>query len=259
MKKIIFLGCMICSFSIFGQQTINNYKFVVVANKYDFLKKADQYKTSSLTKFLFNKYGFTSFLSSDELPKEIKENRCISLFAYVTDASTMFTTKVNLVIKDCNDNVIFESPVGKSKEKEFEKGFHEAIRNTFKNPTIESYSFKPQINTAKSIVKTTEIPKVLPKVKKDTIVKKVISAPITIKKTLPKTAIENVLYAQAIDNGFQLVDTMPKLIFKILKTNKENLFIIEGKNGILYKMNSKWMAEYYENNMFVQKEYQIKF
>ena len=259
MRKIIFLGCLICSFSIFGQQAVDNYKFVVVANKFDFLKKADQYKTSSLTKFLFNKYGFTSFLSTDALPKEIKENRCSSLFAYVTDESTMFTTKVSLVIKDCNDNMIFKSPVGKSKEKEYEKGFHEAIRNTFKNPTIENYSFKPQIKKTNSIVKNTETPKIFPKVKKETTINKVITTPVTINNTESKNSINNVLYAQAIYNGFQLVDTTPKLIFKVLKTNKENLYIIENKNGILYKMNSKWVAEYYENNMLVQKEYQIKF
>ena len=81
MKKIIFLGFVISSFSIFGQQTVNNYKYVVVANKFDFLKKVDQYKTSSLTKFLFNKYGFTSFLNTEILPQEIRDNRCSSLFA----------------------------------------------------------------------------------------------------------------------------------------------------------------------------------
>jgi len=54
MKKIVVLGFFIISFSLFGQQTVNNYKYVVVANQFDFFEKADQYQTSSLTKFLFN-------------------------------------------------------------------------------------------------------------------------------------------------------------------------------------------------------------
>jgi len=37
------------------------------------------------------------------------------------------------------------------------------------------------------------------------------------------------------------------------------VFIIDGKNGILFKVNSKWIAEYYENNVLMQKEFQVKF
>jgi len=259
MKKIIFLGFVISSFSIFGQQTVNNYKYVVVANKFDFLKKVDQYKTSSLTKFLFNKYGFTSFLNTEDLPQEIRDNRCSSLFATIKDASSMLTTKVYLVLKDCNDKVIYESPIGKSKEKDYQKSFHEAIRNAFKNPIINNYTFEPQNSVKKAIVNVAETPKVLPKVNKFIAEKKVVNTPIITKAEKPTTVIANILYAQAIENGFQLVDTTPKLIFKVLKTKQENLFIIENKNGILYKMNAKWVAEFYENNVLVQKEYQVKF
>lgn len=257
MKKIIFLGFFIISFSFFGQQTVNNYKYVVVPNKFSFFKKIDQYQTSSLTKFLFNKYGFASYLSTDELPEDLKENRCSSLFATINDASNMFTTKVNVVFKDCYEKIIYTSIIGKSKEKEYEKSFHEAIRNAFKDPILKNYSYKPEATITKAIVKVAETPKV---VEKAVVLKTVVvNTTIPNKVTKSHTEIKNVLYAQVTNNGYQLVDITPKVIFKVLKTKQENLFIIESKNGIFYKNNSIWIAEYYQNNVLIQEEYQVKF
>jgi hypothetical protein len=157
----------------------------------------------------------------------------------------MFTTKVNLILKDCRNNIIYTGLIGKSKEKGYKKAFHEAIRNAFKDPVIKNYSYRSKVN----------ITKAQPKVKKAA----VSNTAIPNKITKSKSVIGNVLYAQVTNNGFQLVDTTPKLIFKILKTKQENVFIIENKNGILYKNNSIWIAEFYENNVLIQKEYQVKF
>ncbi len=49
------------------------------------------------------------------------------------------------------------------------------------------------------------------------------------------------------------------MVFLILKTNVKNVFIIHDKNGILYKLGENWVAEFYEKNQLVTKEYQIKF
>jgi len=256
MKKIIFLGFFIGSFSFFGQQKLSNFKYVVVANKFGFFKKADQYQTSSLTKFLFNKYGYTSFLNTENLPEDLKSNRCSTLFASIEDASTMFTTKVILVLKDCNDQVVYTSLIGKSKEKEYQKSFHEAIRNAFKDPIIKNYSYKPEVIKTKIVVSVEETPNVI----KPAVVKSVVTNTSLLKKEIKnKKKPISVLYAQVTDNGFQLVDTTPKVIFNLLKTKQENIFIINGKNGILYKINSRWIAEFYENNVLIQEEYQIKF
>jgi hypothetical protein len=69
----------------------------------------------------------------------------------------------------------------------------------------------------------------------------------------------DVLYAQTKNNGFQLVNTALEVVFLILKTNVKNVFIIHDKNGILYKCGENWIAEFYENNQLITKEYQIKF
>ena len=41
----------------FSQTNLNNYKYVIVPKKYDFLKEEDQFRLNGLTKFLFEKYG----------------------------------------------------------------------------------------------------------------------------------------------------------------------------------------------------------
>src|SRR5690606_6747246 len=50
-----------------------------------------------------------------------------------------------------------------------------------------------------------------------------------------KKEFSGVLYAQAIENGFQLVDSSPKVVYKIKNTSMENVFLVEGKNATLYK------------------------
>ena len=61
----------------------------------DFLKKSNQYQTSSLTKFLLQKKGFRVFLSTDSLPVDLLQNRCLALTAIVSDASGVLIVKNN--------------------------------------------------------------------------------------------------------------------------------------------------------------------
>ncbi|MGY0425733.1 MAG: hypothetical protein ACWIPI_02745 [Polaribacter sp.] len=69
----------------------------------------------------------------------------------------------------------------------------------------------------------------------------------------------NVLYAQPKENGFQLVNMKPAVVFTIFKTSLKDIFIIKDKNGTLYKKDGSWIAEYYENGKLIGKQYQIKF
>ena len=67
------------------------------------------------------------------------------------------------------------------------------------------------------------------------------------------------VYAQEKPYGFQLVNTTPAIVFQILKTNLDAVFILKDKNGVFYKKGKNWIAEYYIKNQIVQKEYQVKF
>ena len=100
-KKIVFSFLFFISISAYSQQEkINSYKYIIVPERFDFLKSSDQYQTSSLTKFLLEKKGFTVFLSNEKLPDDLLKNRCMALTATVSDDSGMFTIKNTIEIKD---------------------------------------------------------------------------------------------------------------------------------------------------------------
>ena len=264
-KKIAFSLLLVLAMSTYSQNNqINNYKYIIVQEKFDFLKKPDQYQTSSLTKFLLKKKGFTVFLSNETLPKDLLQNRCLALIASVTEGSSMFSVKNTIELKDCYGKLVYSSKEGKSKEKEYKKGYQEAIRNAYNTMSDLEYKYTPK----KEVVKVNEVIEnevtlpikkntnvnVIPEVKISTPVKKLVSTEIT------KSSIKvETLYAQVKINGFQLVNTTPAIVFYVLKTNVNDVFIIKGKNGIIYKNENIWIAEYYENDKFVVKQFDIKF
>lgn len=69
---------LIFSFSIlFAQKSINSYKYILVPKQYEFQKSADQYQLNSLTKFLFERAGFTVLFTDESFPVDLSNNRCL--------------------------------------------------------------------------------------------------------------------------------------------------------------------------------------
>lgn len=246
MKRILLIALFISTAS-FAQKSINNYKYIIVPSKFDFVKEKDKYQTSSLTKFLFNKYGFTAFLDDENLPDEIANNRCLALTGTVKDESGMFTTKSVIELTDCYNKVVFTSKEGRSKEKEYKKAYQEAIRDAFKSIEALKYTYVP----LQEDVVTKEVPAVA-------VVPTVVESKVAEVVEKPANAKEQ-LFAQPITNGFQLVNMKPEVVFQVLKTNVKDVFVIKDKNGILYKNGNSWFAEYYTNDGKVIEEYQVKF
>src|SRR5690606_635994 len=116
-------------------------KYINVPVKYEFLKEADQYQLNSLTRFLFNKEGFTVLPDKENYPEDYKQNRCLALRANLVNNSGMFNTKVVLELVDCNDKVVFTSKEGTSREKDFKTGYHEALREAFESFKSINYSY----------------------------------------------------------------------------------------------------------------------
>ena len=257
-KKIVFSLLLVIAMSAYSQNTaINNFKYIIVQDRFDFLKEQDQYQTSSLTKFLLQKKGFTVFLSNEQFPTELSENRCLALTAAVKSASSLFVVKNKIELEDCYGKVVYSSEEGKSKEKDYKKGYHEAIRNAYSTMSDVEYGYNPEVkdvlvneNSESGVelpIKKTIQAKVIPEIKEPVVVKKLVSNPI------------ETLYAQVKPNGFQLVNTKPAIVFEILKTNLIDVFILKGKHGIMFKNKNIWIAEYYENDQLVVKQFDIKF
>jgi hypothetical protein len=272
-KKIIVGFILLISITVSSQQkSINDYKYVIVPVKFDFLKTIDQYQTSSLTKFLLQKKGFTVFKSDENLPDDLVNNRCLALIGDVIDTSSLFSIKTSIVLKDCNDNEFYSSQIGKSKIKDYKKGYHESIRKAYASMSDLSYSYTPKknevnINAAGTKNLTPAKTDEHSIVKKEIIPSAVVAAPIvkapinqiTSSKKEENNTMYPVLYAQPKGNGYQLINAKPEIVFIILKTNSKDRFIIKNKNGSFTKTNDTWVAEFYEGGKLKVQKYQVKF
>ena len=266
MKNIILVLFLIMSnIFVFGQEKkVNNFKFVVVPDQFDFLKQKDEYKTSSLTKFLLKKNGFTVVLNSEQYPKNLIDNPCSGLKALVLDKSSMFKVKVIIELRDCSNRLLYTSDEGVSKLKEYKKGFQEAIRNahaSMNDVVYEPFLLEPIGKDKKEIV--TVNPVLVKEVKE---VKLEVELPvINITEEAAQVSLINTiapatsLYAQPKENGFQLINLKPQVVFVILNTSVKGVFVIKDKNGLLYKKGENWIAEFYERGEIVVKKYSIKF
>ena len=135
---------MIAFFMVFSgnaQKSVNDYKYVIVPTRYNFLKQDDSYQLNSLTQFLFKKYGFHAILQGQELPADLITNGCKGLQADVTKNSGLFVTKLVVTLKDCNGREVFTSTEGTSKEKDFKTAYHAALRDAFKSIEQLNYSY----------------------------------------------------------------------------------------------------------------------
>jgi len=129
MKKLVYviLIVFISSNSALAQPELNKYTYVLVPQQFEFQRGTDQFQLNSLTRHLFRNAGFNPLYQ-----EELKNlSRCEGLTADVLSVENMFFTRLNIVLKDCNNNIVFQSAEGSSKEKDLKKSYHDALRNAF--------------------------------------------------------------------------------------------------------------------------------
>ncbi len=149
---------MVAKFS-FSQNQLNGYKYIIVPKKYNFLKgDDDRYKLNSLTKYLFNKNGFTAFFQDEEYPEDLQLNMCIGLVVDIANNSKLFTTRLKIELKDCYNKIVYTSIEGKSREKAYEKAYQEALREAFVSFEVMNYKFDPVLVTNRSIAIKKSVP-----------------------------------------------------------------------------------------------------
>lgn len=267
-----------------AQSDLNGYKYIIIPEKYSFQRFDDQYQLNSLTEFLFNKEGFTTLVDGKR-PNDLYDNPCLGVTVDLLNNSSMFNTKVVLKLVDCKDVVVYTSEEGGSKLKEYKRGYHEAIRKAFQSfkaldhnyDSSLAVSVKPideEKNTESIIESQPNAEKVAPVEKQMENIEAVVEEEAVDNSEMSNLNLsnnaqeipaiiedntKNVLYAQKISNGFQLVDGTPKVIYKLLKTSKDNVYLLEGKSGIMYKSEGKWFAEYYKSGVLTIEELTIKF
>lgn len=247
MKKYLVLFLALTSGLGFSQ-SINDYKYAIVPSKFSFLKQNDQYRLNMLTKMFMEKYGFVTYFDTDILPPEVANQNCNKVYVDVESRSTMFMTKLNVVLKDCKNNVLFTSAEGRSKEKENQVAYNQALREAFNSFDRLVYKYNGSVTSVETVVvKTTN--------DGSTIKQEVIPAN-------GNTSINSAaLFAQPIASGFQLIDSTPKVILKIYNTSVKDIYIAEGNQGkgILYSKNGDWIFEYYVGGTLMSETFKVKF
>ena len=127
--------------TLFAQKNINSYKYILVPKQFEFQKSADQYQLNSLTKFLFEKSGFTVLFTDENFPADLAANSCLGLKTKINNDSGLFSTKMNVELTDCYNQVIFSTKEGKSKEKDYKKAYYEAVRMAFEDIENLKYAY----------------------------------------------------------------------------------------------------------------------
>ncbi|WP_243471075.1 hypothetical protein [Winogradskyella sp. MH6] len=235
---ILFLSI---GFTAIAQKDFNNYKYVIVPLKYDFLNEKDQYRLNTLTRHLFKQKGFVTFFDEEQFPEELNKDRCKALFANVEKGkSGLFATKVDITLKDCFGKEVFRTETGSSRKKDFKEAYVEAVREAFSSIEVMDYEYQPleeknekDDDVIESAVDIVEVEAKEPEVKPST-------------ESVDIESKDTTLYAQEKPYGYQVVDATPKVVMQLLNTSAQNVFLVKDKNAIVYKEDGFWY--YSENN-----------
>lgn len=244
--KFLFLLLLISSYCF--SQSVHDYVAVIVPVKYDFVKSENQYRLNTLTKFNLTKAGFQAFYTNETIPKEYSD-RCSLLYVDVKEEKGFMVTKLFVVFNDCNGKVIFKSEIGKSREKEYQVAYSEALNLAFESVYALHYKYNGGIASSLTPEKVAPITASVQAL-----------GTVIVAKAVESTG-SNLLYAQPTISGFQLIDSTPKVVYKIFKTSSPTCFIAfkDNKQGVLIAKENQWFFEYYENEKAISEKVTVKF
>lgn len=241
MKRILLLLLIVFSNSLFSQ-SLNDYQYVIVPIRYDFMKNDNEYRLNTITKYNLEKMGFQAFYNDINLPKQIASNTCDALKVDVVKSGSFIWTNLTIVFKDCQNNIVYQSEIGKSKEKDFTKSYTEALEMAFASVYLQGYNYNPS-------AKKTEIDNVEEKL------------PFETKVVTQKVYSENTLKALAIPGGYNLVDKTENVIFKLTSSGKSDFYLAQKgtQSGLVFQKGTDWFFEFEQNGKLISEKIEIQF
>lgn len=242
MKNIYYLVAIFFIFSgnVFAQKSLSDYAYVVVPQQFEFQKGQDQYQLNTLTRHLFKNAGFNPLYEVElgSLP------RCEGLLASVILDRSFTRSKITVILKNCDDDIVFQSSTGTSKEKEYKKAYPEGLRDAFKSIEIlkvdqgDLDSFRESID---SIITNTPISARSPKEPEAPVLTSVEAS----KKVLIHYSFENEDYfLEEAENDFLLykktaTDGNLKKIGVISPTSRKGMYLLKtGETSVLASFDS---------------------
>ncbi len=279
MLKSVLSLCFFFLMNLSLQAQLDSYKYIVVPKKFDGFKYENQFRTSTQIKFLFSQNGYKA-IYEDQIPTDLAQDPCKAVRVLLIDDSSLLATKVRLGLQDCNGVVVYESEEGKSKSKEYEIAYREAINGAFHDLEELPYSYIPpeavmkSLEAQKDVTPTQAESSDITDTKSSAAMEAVSSDASAVNPAMKEAAIsgtavqietsagEEIWYAQATDNGYQLVDSTPKIRMKLVKTAQKDTFIAtvdDQAMGMVYKKDGQWWHEFFKDGKTEVRPLKLKF
>lgn len=240
MRKLSLLFALL--FVVIGYaQELGKFKYVIIPERYENFKKNDQYNLSTLSKYMFSNLGFIVVDEKGELPIELAKDPCLALKPTLEIDSNMFSTKMKIVLKNCFNQTVFVTEEGICrKEKDNRISHQTAFREASKS--FSNLNLSDGIVGENSVIENNKVENI------ET-------------KKLATNTFDQVLYAQPVGEGFQLIDSTPAVIMKLTKTSSPDIFLVDykGNEGVLLKKSSGWVFEYSVNGVLNSHPLNVKF
>jgi hypothetical protein len=188
------------------------------------------------------KYGFITYYDSDVLPNEVVESNCNKVYVDVKSNGNLFVTKLTVVLKDCKNAVVYTSIEGRSREKELQVAYNQALREAFSSFDKLEYKYSGNSNVNSNVNSKSNVNE---------------------NSNSKSPLLNQMLFAKPLGpNLIQLLtnDTdIPNLVLTISKTNNPSIFIVEEamRQGVVYKNNNEWIFDYYENEKLISEKLNI--
>lgn len=209
MRLLLLIFLCYFSFSSFSFGQLDRYEFIVVPTKFDILFEPNAYRTSTLIKYLLSESGYTVYYEN-ELSEYALQNPCKGVRVDLEENSGLLLTKIQLLFKNCRNQLVFKSFAGESKSKDYKEAYHESIRQAFSS-----------VLSGKGVTSSEKEP-------------------------TKSSAVERLRLVFNGGEDYALVDFSGTVVFRLKKSAAPDVYLLTSNeiSGLLFKESSgKWALE----------------
>lgn len=142
MKNLIACLLLVGSLCVKAQnEDLNQYKYIIVDNQYEFQGEANEYHFNELIVFELEKRNIQAYRNSQVLPADLNIGACNSLRLKINKTGTL-RVKMILELEDCQGNVIFTTKEGIGTTKSNKAAYFEALRDAMTSFDEVNYKYE---------------------------------------------------------------------------------------------------------------------
>ncbi len=138
--KVLFIFLSIFIASLGHAQSLNDYKYVIVDNQYEFQNEANEYRLNEMMVFEIEKRGLTAYRNTSVLPQDLNKGTCNALTLKVTSSSGL-RVKMKIEFVNCSSVVVFTTKDGIGRTKVYQKAYREAVRDAMTSLDEINYTY----------------------------------------------------------------------------------------------------------------------